>query len=95
MAKRLSRGKKEETDEEDDNLEEEKPAKKAKAKKAAPKKKTVVAKPGTNARPMSVGGIINKGTNTPPDWDKDAPWHRKSNATSRFADHGTDRRPKD
>jgi hypothetical protein len=100
MAKRKSRGQSEEEIEVDAESQEEpkkrKVAKKRKApvekKEAAPKR---VAKPGVGERPLSVGGIIIRSASSKQDWEKDAPWHRKNPAHSRFADHGTDRRTKD
>jgi hypothetical protein len=97
MAKRLSRGqsKKAIEEEEIDNAESQEDAPKRKTTKKRKEEVKRVAKPEGGTRPLSVGGIIIRKAGGAADWEKDAPWHRKNPAHSRFADHGTDRRTKD
>jgi hypothetical protein len=71
-----------------------------KAKKKAPKRKSAnreerVAKPETGARPLSVGGIIERKNAPKRDWEAEAPWNRKDERYSRFTPRATNRSAKD
>lgn len=61
---------------------EEQVVEKKQPKKKAAKKEPVEKK--ESRRPMSVGGIIDKGPGKARDWEAKAPWNRKSHSTSRF-----------
>jgi hypothetical protein len=105
MAKRRKTAKKEEEADDVKGLQSKEDAPKRKAKSKLPKKvngKKVAdeeedEKPvrKTDERPLSVGGIIIRTQREQAAWEKEAPWHRKNPAESRFRDHGTTRRPKD
>jgi hypothetical protein len=101
MAKRP---KKEEEIEDGEEVQSEEDAPKRKARKVSKAKVKAKAKAPekepkairrSDPRPLSVGGIIIRTKSEQAAWEKDAPWHRKSPAESRFRDYGTNRRAKD